>query len=281
MHRAFGWTLALAVLSTSAALGQGTITDPPATFVRGATPWDTSPAANFTGVSATLSQDHLFETGWWFRVAGDTQETAFSVPDSQDYTGSSSTIHWNDVAGRGLFAATENTSLYDTTSIFGFASGYVATMLSIENLSSQDPLELEIFHLADFDLAGPGSDSAAWRQYTPYSMIELTDPSGNVAYYLSPHPWTGFLVRPWSTATGVAALLSDAAVTDFDNSGLPFGPGDFTGGWQYSLTLPPGGSDFVGVYLMVNSNAYCFNPVGVFCDGFEGEELFFWSSSIP
>lgn len=280
MSRVLRFSLALAVVSTSAALAQGTITDPPATFVRGVSPWDTTPVADFTGVSATLSQDHLFETGWWFRVVGDAQETAFPVPDTQDYTGGSSTIQWNDVAGRGLFAAAEGTSVYDTTSIFGYASGYVATLMSITNLSSQNPLDIEIFHLADLDLAGPGSDSAVWRQYTPNSMIELTDPSGNVAYYVSPHPWTGFLVRPFG-ANDVATVLSDTSVTDFDNSGLPFGPGDFTGGWQYSLSIPPAGTDFVGTYLMVNSNAYCFHPDGVHCDGFESEDLFFWSAAQP
>jgi hypothetical protein len=32
---------------------------------------------------------------------------------------------------------------------------------------------------------------------------------------------------------------------------------------------------------MVNSNACCFHPDGVFCDGFEAEGLFFWSTARP
>lgn len=278
MYRALRISLALAVVSTTTALAQGTITQAPVNFVRGTSPWDTTPAADLNGVSATLSQDHLFETGWWFRVAGDTQETAFPVPDSQSYVGATSQHTWSDVGGRGLFSAIEMAQVFNTQPIYGANSGYVGMQMVITNLSASDPLELELFHFVDFDVAGAGSDSAALVELTPLTIMALTDPSGNAAQYISFPSFTGYLVRPFG-ATDVAAVLSDASVTDFDDSGLPFGPGDFTGGWQHSLSMEPSGSAVVLVYLMVNSTGFCSSNFGIYCDGFESEDFFFWSAS--
>jgi hypothetical protein len=272
--------LPLALALPPIALAQGDISDPPVLFQRTVTPFDTTPTADLEGVSATSSQDHLFETGWWFRVEGDTQETVFPAPDTQSYVGGSSSLTWNDVGARGLFSAIENTSVYNSEPLFGQPSGYVAMGMAVTNLSAQNTLNLELFHLADLDVTGPGTDSAAWVQYTPYPVLELTDPSGDVAFYVSSIPWTAFLVRPFGP-TDVATVLSNTTVTDFDDSGLPFGPGDFTGGWQYSLSIPPGQMVFVGAYLMVNHNVYCFHTDGVHCDGFESQDLYFWSASQP
>ena len=49
------------------------------------------------------------------------------------------------------------------------------------------------------------------------------------------------MVRPFNVEQpDVARVLSDGAVaTNFDNSGLPFGPADFTAGYQWAtITLP-------------------------------------------
>ena len=93
--------LLLALTLTPGAFAQGDISEPPVLFQRTLTPFDDTPSADLEGVSATPSQDHLFETGWWFRVEGDSQETVFPVPDTQSYVGSSSSLTWNDVGARG------------------------------------------------------------------------------------------------------------------------------------------------------------------------------------
>ena len=277
MRRTLQLCLTLSLAATAPVLAQGTITDAPVGFVRGATPWDTTPTANLVGVSATLTDDHLFETGWWFRVATDTQETAFPVPDTQSYVANVSDIGWNDVAGRGIFSAREVTQVFNTGPNYGFPSGYVQIQLQITNLNPVDPLEIEIFHFADLDLAGSSMDSAAWTELTPLSILALTDPSGNKAQYVTFPNATAFMVRPFGATTDVAGLLSDASVTNFDNSGVPFGPGDFTGGWQFSLSIPPAGNSVVMALLMVNASGYCYSLQGIFCDGFRSEDLYFWS----
>jgi hypothetical protein len=278
MKRVLRLALAVMLCSASAISAQGTISAAPVNFVRGTTPWDTSPTADFNGVSATLTQDHLFETGWWFRVAGDTQETVFPVPDSQSYVGAASQHTWNDVGARGLFSATEAAQVFNTQSVYGVPSGYVFMTMQITNLSGSNQLDLELFHFIDLDLAGAGSDSAALVELTPLTIMALTDPSGNTAQYLSTPDFTGYLVRPFG-ATDVAAVLSDTSVTNFDNTGLPFGPGDFTAGFQHSLSIAPGASTGVLVIFMVNATGFCNNLLGLYCDGFESSDLFFWSAS--
>jgi len=226
--------------------GQGTITDAPATFVRGTSPWDTSPDASFTGVSATLTQDHLFETGWWFRVAGGTQETFFPVPTTQNYTGTTSTNDWTDVGALGLFSAQEVSVVKNTAG----PSGFVTMTMKITNLSAVNPLSIDVFHMADIDLAGAGSDSATLLYRNNH--LRLTDPSGNVAEYRGVGA-KAYLVRPFG-ATDVAAELSNATVTDFNNTGVPFGPADFTGGFQWTLTIPASGSRSVTAVIAVNDS---------------------------
>jgi hypothetical protein len=231
---------------TLPAWGQGTITDAPATFVRNTGAFSNSPSANFTGVSATLTQDHLFETGWWFRVSGDTQETFFPVPTTQSYVGTTSTNAWTDVGARGLFSAQEVSVVKNV----GGPSGYVTMTMKVTNLSGSTPLTIDLFHMADIDLNGSTNDSATLLYRNNH--MRLTDPSGNVAEYKGVGA-KAFLVRPFG-ATDLGSVLGDTSVTNFDNSGLPFGPGDFTGGFQWSLVVPASGSASVTAVLSVNNS---------------------------
>ena len=61
-----------------------------------------SPLAHFTGVSADPMDNHVFEMGWWYRIAGDTAEKFLPDPDAQNYVDDTSVITWNDVDGRGI-----------------------------------------------------------------------------------------------------------------------------------------------------------------------------------
>ena len=241
-----GLVIALSALPAGA---QGTIIDAPATFVLNAGAFSASPSANFTGVSATLTQDHVFESGWWFRVSGDTQETFFPVPTTQNYVGNTATIDWTDVGGRQLFSAQLVWQVTNT----GGPSGYVTGTMTITNIGSLGaPLLIDIFHMLDFDLAGAGSDSATL--VTANNHIALTDPSLNTAEYRGLLA-NAFQVAPFG-ATDIGAVLSNAVVDNFANTGLPFGPGDFTGGFQWTtVTIPVAGSQAYTVVFSVNTGA--------------------------
>jgi hypothetical protein len=98
---------------------------------------------------------------------------------------------------------------------------------------------------------------------TPNSHISITDPAGDNAEYRGLGA-SAFLVRPFGDPTDVAGQLSDTGVDDFDSSGLPFGPGDFTGGFQWaSVSIPPGGQQTYTVILAVNTPAVPVELMGL------------------
>lgn len=252
--------LLLLLSCTTALHAQGTIVDAPATFVRGASPFDASPDANFTGVSNPATQDHLFETGWWFRIAGDTQETFFPVPTTQAYVGNISTLDWTNVGGRGLFSAREVSNVGNG----GLPSGIVEMVMTITNIGMSD-LQIDMFHMVDIDIQlTAGNDTAAIQASDISKWMLLRDAGVNTAQYVGEGA-SAYLVRPFG-ATDVATVLSNTVVDNFDNSGLPFGPGDFTAGMQWSaVNIPVAQSRSFRVYLLVNVPF----PNLLFAHGFE------------
>lgn len=285
--RSFYRCVAIAGLLALAAGGleaQGTITDFDAVFARTSTPFDDSPSANLTGVSTPGTADHLFETGWWFRVAGDNREFFFPVP-TESYVGNTSTLTWDDVGGRGLFSAQEVAQVYDGGAHGVPDKGNVYAVLTITNLSFVTPLTLDLFHMVDFDLQPTASDDSAAlvERSAPgffWTVIEVRDAGANFAHYQGTAA-TAYVVRPFG-AGDVGALLSDADIDDFDDSGLPFGPGDFTAGYQWSRTVPAGGHISVSVQMAVNWNVKCrSSDVGLLCDGFEVGDTSIWSATAP
>lgn len=245
-HRLRVFTLLLLLVPAGWAAAQGTITDGAATFALTGTPFDASPTGNLTGVSPTPAQDHLFETGWWFRLSGGTSETFFPAPTTQNYVGNTATLTWSSLGG-GLFSASQTIIVTNTTS-----SGHVSMAMTITNLSGA-PLGIDLFHMADFDLQPTAGDDTA-ALVSGNNHISLDDAGTNAAQYRGLGA-SAFLVRPFSGAgtTDVAGLLSDAALTNFDNTSLPFGPGDFTGGFQWTATIPVAGQQTFTATLAVNT----------------------------
>jgi hypothetical protein len=260
---------------------QGNIVDDDVTFRRTLTPFDDTPTADLVGVSPVGTQDHLFETGWWYRVAGDSREFALPPPTQQSYVGDSSFLAWADVAGRDLFAAQEMAVVYDG----GFPGvpdkGNVFIQFIVHNLSSVAPLAIDLFHFVDFDLQPTaGDDRATLGEWTYSGLIDLRDAGGNFANYQAFQP-TSYLVLPFGSAD-VAARLADDDLDDFDDSGLPFGPGDFTAGYQFTRVVPPSGSTEIQIQLSVNWSTRCLSSdVGLLCDGFEIGDTSVWSQTVP
>lgn len=235
-----------ALLGSSYAFAQGTITDGAATLVRSATPFDATPTGNFTGVSTTTTQDHLFESGWYFRVSGDTREFFFPVPTTQNYAANTSTLDWADVSARGLFSARE----VATVTNFSGPSGRVEKTMTITNLSQVNPLVIDIFHMLDYDVQPTAGNDSATQIGT--TRMSITDPGGVTGEYVGLNA-TAFMVRPLG-GTDLGAVLDDASVTNLDNTGLPFGPADFTAAVQWaSQTIAPSGSASFVVQFSINT----------------------------
>lgn len=208
--------------------------------------YDATQTSNLTGIG---TGDYIFEDGWWFRVSGDTAETFFPTPSTTTCAGAAGTITWADVGARGLFSASHALSITSS----GAGQGELIQTMTITNLSASNPLTIELFHGADFDVNGTaGTDNATL--ITPNTFMQINDTTTGTAEYHAYNPAANaFLVRPFAAATDVFGLLGDTGVTNFDNTGLPAASIDFTGAFQWSLVIPASGSASVSVAMAGNT----------------------------
>ena len=231
--------MCLIVLVAPNSAAQGIITDGVAEFEYNDVGSGTTGNADFR-ISGT---DNLFQCWWWFRVAGDTAESALPVPDTQSYVGNVATLTWADVGGRG-FSATLVVTLTEN----GGMTGANAVQELLVTNTGGSTLAVEFFNYADFDVNGTaGGDSATLL--TDPDHIQITDV--DTAEFRGPAA-VEFQVTTWQI---LRTLLNDALVTDLDGTGLPFGPADYTGAFQWSLGLPPQASDTITSVLSVNEPA--------------------------
>jgi hypothetical protein len=233
-------SLAAVVLfaAASTAMAQGTITHGNAAFRFN--PGATQGSADFfpDGIGTT---DHLFQNWWWFRVDGAPSETPMNwPPSSQSYVGNTAIL--GAAAPGGQFSWELELELTD-----GAAPGQASVVewMSITNLSTFAPLSLALYNYVDYDMGGsPGGDSATLIGPTE---MEITDGS-DFARFVGVGA-DAYQVTSWST---LRAALLDGGVTQLSDTGLPFGPGDFTGAFQWNLTVPAGETVRVREDLLVN-----------------------------
>jgi len=191
--------------------------------------------------------DHVFEMGWWYRIAGDTAERFFPTPDAQSHASDTSVVTWNDVDGRG-FRAVETAVVTNG----GGPSGQVVFTLVLTNLNETAPLGIDVFNMADLDVGGTTEGDVA-ELITPNERLRFTD--GAIAAEYGGAGAAAFLVLPYDGVgiTDVAGRLSDALVDDFDDSGLPSPALDLSAGFQWTTTvIPPAGSATFVAGIAVN-----------------------------
>ena len=63
---------------------------------------------------------------------------------------------------------------------------------------------------------------------------------------------TAYQVASFAT---VRTLLTDTVISNFGNVGLPFGPADWTGGFQWNLDLSPGETKIIRSAMSYNMRA--------------------------
>jgi hypothetical protein len=239
-----GLAVALLIVCPVPAWAIGTVTDGDVSFgytqnfnTSFNTPFPDTVDTDFTGAAAG---DLTWESWWFFRVSGGLYETAFGTPDAEDYTlfgGSVGQLDWVDPGGAGLFSAALGFEAIDT----GVDQGVLFQNMQIANTSGA-ALTIDIFHYTDLDLATSfGGDSASIIPNVDGIEISVTD-GVNFSQII------GYGADQFQI-TAYAALLQDLTDNNLDNldgSGDGFGPGDFTGAFQWSANLGVGESrDFL------------------------------------
>lgn len=217
----------------SAALGQlgtgGTITDANMVFRTDDSPTSstgTGPASADLRSTGALGTDHMFQHWWWYRLAGDNRESAFANASSATAIGPSI---WQINYSFATFSAILEFEVIST----GATTGFLRSSVSVTNTSSS-PLSISLFNYTDLDVnATAGGDSAT---LTGINTMRIDDGTTSIAY--SGIGASAYQVTTFATLRG---LLSNTSVDNMNNTGLPFGPGDWTGGFQWSdIVIDPG-----------------------------------------
>jgi len=255
--------VALGALGSAASAQPGTgftITDQDTIFTQGVSP---SGATGPTGAGATgavfrvngaAGFDHLFQNWWWYRVNGvDVREFAFANATGTVPGGNTATTTWTFAN----FTAALTYLVQDS----GANAGRLGQAMSITNTTSAE-ISLALYNYTDFDLGGTAVADSAVVGPGPQT-IRITD-AGTFAEFECP----GATAYGVTTFAGLRGTLADADIDNLNNTGLPFGPGDFTGAFQWNVILAPGETRIFGAEMRVNvagNFGACCSPTMV-CD---------------
>lgn len=213
------------VWPAGAALAAGAITDQAVTLTYPFGHWDGTPAANLVGTELTAGQDVLVQSGWWYRVEGDTREYPLPEPDSEVYADGKLTATWNNLDNKG-FLVVESTYVLDGEG----PSGGTLTFMTATN-NALVTRYLTLFHYLDLELGGtPGNDTALQESSLAFKFADELDPAARARLRVR---GTSQLLYRFAPAGEVRDLLNDADVDDLDSTGLPFPAGDVSVGFQF------------------------------------------------
>ncbi|MBM4108309.1 MAG: hypothetical protein FJ255_05780 [Phycisphaerae bacterium] len=192
----------------------------------------------------TTTPDQIFRDWWFYRTTNDTREFAIANATSRVLHGTNGVTYGYNLSG-GL----SGTLNYTLT---GQPSG--ATSVRMDQtwiITNNGPasVDLNMFHFVDFDIMGAGSDSGTLT--TPNQRMRITDATGKGADWWGVGA-TNYQVNPYNT---LLPLLTNTAVNNLANTGLPFGPGDITAGFQWVVHVNPGSSVTILSSYGINTDA--------------------------
>lgn len=230
---------ALSCLATLAAQSAVSITDANASFSYTGYPTSTTSTVGYCNFAAA-AVDHAYQSWWYYAVQGDTRGSALNTAGGQMTATVASdnrsvALDWANVDSRN-FAAKLVNRVYST----GAASGISAQALTITN-NTGAPLTINLYCYTDLDVAGASNDSAAQATGWPTGSHMVQDTTG-VQCWVMASGFANFDVTAFATARGNVLAGVGGAPYVPANTGLPFGPGDYTSVYHWVVTIAPGAS---------------------------------------
>lgn len=207
----------------------GTITHVNASFTQGDSPTTgtgAGPNGAFT-VGGPGNPDHLGQSWWWTRSS---TNSGRELANSNAFGTS-----WSGRVGQQSFnEPNSNISITRTYLVTGLGDGRgrLEEGATVTNTSGQT-ITVDIFHFLDPTLGGSSSGISAELNGLA-SSIKMTSGAWTAFYEGAGEPFQG------GAAGTVLTLLTNGVANDFNNTGLPFGPGDFEAGFQWRFILGPG-----------------------------------------
>lgn len=222
-----------------------------------------SDAGSDTDMVIDGGDDQLYESGWFYRVEGDLQESRLPSPDSETFVGDTALLIWYNVDDRNLF----NVAIEYKLSQPADGEAVLVTTVAFENISNS-PQILDVYSYQDIEARGTSGGDTASLTHEP-DFISIIDTDALVT-------WRGGSVSAYQVTehSDLLDLLLDNELTSFENSGLPFPAGDFTGGFQWSVEMPAFSIYFLQTTLGFNAiaplpqNAFLFDDI-IWKSGFQ------------
>lgn len=230
-----GFSIADGTASYAIASGGALAVSPTAAFF---------PAASVR-LNGAASPNNLFEDWWSYRLLGDNREFNIANATSR-VVGANTATYGYDLVTPGAVWGTAQLTYTLTQPSAGTAR--VDQRFRVNNTGTA-PRSFALFHYLDLDLNGTFTGDTATLT-TPNQRMSITD-GPIVADYWGLNA-TAYRAGAFAT---VRTSLTDAVADNWANTGLPFGPGDFTGSYQWVLTVPAGGSIEVFVSYGLNTSA--------------------------
>lgn len=274
------WRAAIALSLLSALLprggaAQGSVSDGDASFGYGDFATDACGSDRVDFVPGTVggAPDVAWAIWWWVGVDGQA-ESPLPTPSAQSYDDDTATLDFEALGGAVGLTARLIGTVRDGVEV-NQATWFET--LTITNATG-GPIELDVFHYADIEAGGTfASDEAVNPDPTDSSWIRVTDPAVPDFFedYRAAQP-DAFEVSPYSS---LCSLLQDALPTELDDSGLPFGPGDFTAAFEWRGRLLEDGASIE--FLTAVGIDEPTLPGLIFQDAFESGDTMRWSSQAP
>ncbi len=193
--------------------------------------------------------NHLAANWWYYCVAGDTTGSAF-YDDQSTFTVAASTdrktgtLTWPNVDNRGFSAV-----LVNCVHKVGTSSGVSAQTMTLTNQTAS-PITLTLYTYADLDLNGfGGDDSCVQASGAPVGQQRVTDATG-LCFFMGQN-YNAWEVDSYPALRSRVLAGQNGQCYSLQNTGLPYGPGDYTGMFSWNLTLPAFGSQSVRALLSV------------------------------
>ncbi len=250
----------LFALPASAQLVTGTISDNNVFYSTTSFPTTTVSTAGLGNFRATgaAGTDHLYQATWYYRILGDAQEYAFNSGAAQGALGTVNSGNrlqytWANADNRGI-AAERDIRVFSS----GATSGFAVEKMTVTN-NTGSPIALNLYAYCDFDQCGATSNTATANP-TPDRVQVVATTCAGVTNVFAPGS-DNYEVGAFAT---IRTKMINVAVDDLLNTGLPFGPGDFTGAWQWKDRAVAAGASFTAYFIFSIDAVHsgCTNPAG-------------------